>query len=163
MSRDSSAVDTSYLNRRLAEVGITDQLNTFERVWNDKVTSRNEDGSLKTEAVQNRRLYKLFDADKDGNILIRYFNLDGQPYRWKKAGTKQPRDFIRIRLKEPRDDAKYIQPEGSPQFPFFPPAILRKYKDAEPITTLYLVEGEFKAFVGSIHVDISAIWCQPFR
>lgn len=158
MSRDSSAVDTSYLNRRLAEVGITDQLNTFERVWTDKVTSRNEDGSLKTEAVQNRKLYKLFDADKDGNILIRYFNLDGQPYRWRKAGTKQPRDFIRIRLKEPRDDAKYIQPEGSPQFPFFPPAILRKYKDAEPITTLYLVEGEFKAFVGSIHgLDIVGI------
>lgn len=152
--------DYSYLSQRLAALGISDQLNTFVRTWT--TTAPGADG--KPAISENTREYKLFDADEHGNIVIRYFSLAGQPYTWKKDGTKWPRDYVRLRLREPKDNMKYAAPAGSPLFPYFPPAIIEKYKqarnagpnkDAEDrpgrIDTLFLIEGEFKAFKGTMH------------
>ena len=79
----------------------------------------------------------------------------------RKEDAKQTRDYIRKRLREPRDDFKYWQEKGSPQYPFLPPNIIARYqkcKEAEnidgsavdPIETLFVVEGEFKSFKGSL-------------
>lgn len=152
--------DYSYLSQRLTALGISDQLNTFTRTWT--TTAPGDDGK-QVETV-NTKEYKLFDADEHGNIVIRYFNLNGQPYSWKKEGNKWPKEYVRLRLREPKDNMKYAQPAGSPLFPYFPPSIIAKYNEAKKagrkqdgeaqpgcINTLYLVEGEFKAFKGTMH------------
>ncbi|HEY3406447.1 MAG TPA: primase-helicase family protein [Ohtaekwangia sp.] len=163
-----------YLHARLKELGISDQQNTFLRTWSQETSELDPDGKTIITTNTHTRPYKIFDTDPEGlgNIIIHYFNLLGQPYRWKKEDTSQVRDFIRTRHRDPKEGPKYTQPPGSPVVPFFPPAIIRKYKSCkapeiefkgsetekpvrETIPVLYLVEGEFKAFVGSLlNIDI---------
>lgn len=169
-------LNPDYLNQRLAELSITPQLNNFHRVWYQESSEKDETtGKITTKSHKQERDYKLFDADEHGNIVIHYFDLDGQPYRWKKEDTKQARDFTRLRLREPKGDMKYAQAAGSSVFPYFPPQIIKKFQAAcalitappadvkekeelerqSLIHTLYLVEGEFKAFKASMAgVDI---------
>lgn len=172
MSDTTTLNNTEYLNARLQQLQVSEQQNTFERIWPQRSDQRGEDGTITTIETEQRRTYKIFDADEDGNIVIRYFNLLGQPYRWKKEDTKQTRDYFRTRLRNPKGSMKYSQPAGSPIFPFFPPALIKKYKEAgmpeipfkdgdQPpeekgmINTLFLVEGEFKAFKASmLGIDI---------
>src|SRR6185369_17323941 len=75
MSSISTIPDTSYLTQRLAELGISDDQNTFTRVWTSRVDDKQEDGKIITFERENTRTYKIFDADDEGNIVIRYFNL----------------------------------------------------------------------------------------
>jgi len=159
MSDTLATINTEYLTARLAELGISDQQNTYERIWYQESSEVSEDGKIITKNHQQKRTYKLFDADEEGNIVIRYFNLLGQPYRWKKEDTKQSRDFVRLRLRVPKGSMKYAQTAGSPVFPYYPPSIIKKYQaaadpsaspEASVINTLYLVEGEFKAFKASL-------------
>lgn len=152
--------NTAYLEDRLKTLGIDDQLNTFNRVWYQN-SSELVDGKTITQTHKQERKYKFFSSDEEGNIVIQYFNLEGQPYRWKGTDRKQMRDYIRKRLRQPKGDFKYWQESGSPQFPFFNPGILTKYqlakhppatiaegKDDGSIDTLFVVEGEFKSFKG---------------
>jgi hypothetical protein len=119
---------TDYLKQRLEELGISEKQNTFTREWIN-TSSRKEGDTIVTTNHQEKRDYQIFDADEEGNIVIHYFNLDGQPYRWKKEETKMTRDFVRKRLWKPENpDHKYNQEAGSPQFPFFNPGIIKKYK-----------------------------------
>jgi hypothetical protein len=170
-------INYAYLNQRLEELGITEAQNTFNRVWLNRVDEKGADGKITTTETEQTREYKILDADPDGNIVIRYFNLHGQPYRWKKEDTKQTRDFIRKRLREPKGDMKYYQDAGSPQYPFFPKAIIEKYgkscawwqaqsegkgeagaENPGQIHTLFLVEGEIKSIKASVcGVDIIGI------
>ncbi len=123
--------DTTYLKQRLEELGITDEQNTFHRVWKNHYDDKDEAGKTVTKISEQKRDYQILDADPDGNIIIRYFNLHGQPYTWRKEETKTTRDFIRKRLKVPNGDMKYFQEAGSPQYPFFPKDIIKKYEDAQ--------------------------------
>src|SRR3990170_3429291 len=154
-----TAVNTEYLNTRLHDLGISDEQNIFTRVWNQTSSGVGDDGKIVTTTNEQKREYKIFEADEEGNIVIHYFNLMGQPYSWKKKDTKWPRDFVRKRLRVPRGDQKYNQEEGSGQYPFFTPGLISKYKqnkdsaniDATPVAPvdiLFIVEGEFKAFKG---------------
>jgi len=154
-----TAVNTEYLNTRLHDLGISDEQNIFTRVWNQTSSGVGDDGKIVTTTNEQKREYKIFEADEEGNIVIHYFNLMGQPYSWKKKDTKWPRDFVRTRLRVPRGDQKYNQEEGSGQYPFFTPGLISKYKqnkdsaniDATPVAPvdiLFIVEGEFKAFKG---------------
>lgn len=163
--------NTEYLDKRLAELNISDKQNTFTRIWIQPSSRKDDDGKIITEDHRHERDYKVFDADSEGNIVIHYFNLEGQPYRWKKDGTTMTRDYIRKRLRDPKGSMKYFQESGSPQFPFFNPEIITKYKRAKypelftadknaddqaalaedgTIDTLFLVEGEFKARAGQL-------------
>lgn len=146
--KDLPADPLEYLNQRLTQLGITDELNTFTRVW-----------QVGPEKKDTTRSYKFFDADEEGNIQIHYFNLNGQPYQYKKEGNKWPIDFVRKRLRVSIGKQKYHQEKGSGNHPFFNPGILNKYKQCKeavnvdgtlpaPIETLYVVEGEFKSFKG---------------
>jgi hypothetical protein len=159
MSSLQTIPNTNYLTERLQQLGITDQLNTYERVWEQASDEKGADGKITTTKNVHKREYKLFSADDEGNIVIQYFDLTGNPYRWKKEDTKQTRDYIRKRIRDPKSDYKYFQEKGSPQFPYFNPAIIKKYQankhtqlptgePPETIETLYVVEGEFKSFKG---------------
>lgn len=147
-----------YLTKRLAELSITPEINQHI------IRTKRIDGSELEEPIQ------FFEADPDSNIVINYFNLDGLRYSWKKEETKFPRYFQRKRLAKPKPDQKYSQEKGSGQFPFFTPGIIRKYRtckgyhaappveESASIDTLFVVEGEFKAFKGDmVGLDIIGI------
>lgn len=143
--------DTTFLDQRLAELGVNEKDNIFTRVWASRHDEKKDDGVIVTKEVNEKRDYKIFDSDEEGNIVIRYFNQHGQPYRWKKEDTKLTRDFVRKRLKVPKGSMKYSQESGSELYPFFTPGIIKKFKAKQEIETLYLVEGEFKAFKASMN------------
>lgn len=147
-----------YLLERLQYLGITPEQNNFLRIW-EQTSSEEIDNQVIAKPQQQQRVYPIFSADNHGNIVIQYFNPYGQPYRWKKEGDKMPMDYVRKRLRDPKGDQKYFQESGSAPHPFFTPGIIKKFKankesikngklPVEPIETLYLVEGEFKAFKG---------------
>jgi len=155
------ATPTTYLQQRLTELGITEGQNTFSRTWFSNGDELDAEGKIITNKNTQQRDYKIIDSDKLDNIIIRYFNQHGQPYRWKQEDTKITRDYIRTRLKNPTNEQKYHQEKGSPQFPFFPKNIIEKYALAKAavtdsqIHTLFLVEGEFKSIKASLcGVDI---------
>jgi hypothetical protein len=131
-------IDDSYLKKRLTDLGLVNQDIQFTLA----------DGSST----------QFFEADEAGDITINYFNLHSNHYHWKKKGTKYSRHFTRQRLKRPYGDMKYKQETGSPQFPFFTPRVISKFQSAEPIETLFIVEGEFKAYKGYMEgLDIIGI------
>ena len=134
--------ETPYFSARMLELGIT-------RKWNN-FTTPNYKGQWKKVDPSTCEVNKhtIFEADEDDNIRIHYFNLFGNHYPWRKEGTKLPRWFYRTRFKEPKSDMKYAQAKGSGIMPFFTPGIIKKYHDETEIDTLYLTEGEFKAFKG---------------
>jgi hypothetical protein len=132
------SLGSSYLTDRLLTLGINEKMNTW-------VTEKN--GKPVAEWT-----HQFFSADPEtGNILIHYISLTGHPYTWKSENNKWPKPFVRTRLRVETKDQKYSQPKGSGQFPFFPPAILKKFAAKEKIETLVIVEGEFKAFKACMH------------
>lgn len=153
--------DYTYLNERLQQLGISEAENTFTRTWVANVDEQGHDGKITTTPTENKKDYRLLDADEQGNIVIHYFNLQGQPYRWKNEEKKWSKDFIRKRLRTPKGDMKYYQEPGSPQFPYFPKRIIEAYAKSKAfslssgegrgevnpghIHTLFLTEGEFKS------------------
>lgn len=140
----SFSPNTEYLNNRLEGLAITPEINRHI------IRTKRQDGSVLEEPAP------FFEADQEGNIVINYFQLSGLRYSWKKEDTKFPRHFQRKRLAKPREDQKYSQEKGSGQFPFFTPGILSRYRRAKEgqeggvIETLFVVEGEFKAFKGDM-------------
>lgn len=159
--------DYAYLNKRMAELGISEQQNTFHRVWYQKSDALDAAGKVTTHEQKQERDYRVLDADVHGNIVINYFNQHGQPYRWKDEEKKWSRDYIRKRLREPKGEMKYYQEPGSPQFPFFPKRLIEKYEQAKTwhtlpdaekqktenpgqIHSLFLVEGEIKSIKASL-------------
>ncbi len=159
-------IDNTYLNQRLEDLGITPHINQH-------FIPSLSPGDGQGEAKPKGEVHPFFEADTEGNIIINYFNLHGQHYSWKKEEAKWPIYYQRIRLRkegiyrgqQKKDSAgkpskaKYHQEKGSGQNPFFTPAILAKYasckeavnidgSDISPIDTLFIVEGEFKAFKG---------------
>lgn len=142
----STKENTPYYTSRMQELGITDALNTFTYTYyqGDEPKAINQ---------------VVFEADEHDNIRINYYNLLGDHYRWKNDGAKWEKQYYRTRIKDPKEGApKYLQEKGSGQFPFFPPNIIAKYAKKENIETLFVIEGEFKAFKGSmIGVDVIGI------
>lgn len=169
MSETNTLDINNYFKDRMELLGITDEFNTYIVRTESKVTP----GHVIDEK------HKFFEADSEGNIAINYFNLYGQPYSFRKEDTKWPRNFVRTRLKRDgwykgtelaNKTQKYFQEKGSPQNPFFPPRILKKYKACkegvlpdgksapEAIETLFVVEGEFKSFKADMcGIDIIGI------
>lgn len=128
MTKKTAIVDETYLRDRFRQMDLSIESTTI--------------------TMANGETANLFSSDEDGNIVIHYFNLLGNTYTWKKPGTKWPRPFVRTRLRKPFGDQKYSQDKGSGQHPFFTPVVITKYQASERIETLFLVEGEFKAFKG---------------
>lgn len=127
----------SFFNKRMLECRVDASNINFEWKLFHQFTGKEK------ELAENRTQPR-YKEDENGNIVINYFRLDGHPYEFK-HDTKWGKYFTRIRLKNPNADAKYLTPKGGGNFPFFHPTIIKKYQAAEPIKTLIITEGEFKA------------------
>lgn len=91
----------------------------------------------------------IFMNSENQDIIIMYLKPTAEPYYYDKNGKRQR--LFRKRLFNPADaDTRYIQPKGSKTVPFFPPAVISKFKNKEKIDTLFITEGEFKAFAGTL-------------
>lgn len=137
--------ENSYFHSRMNELGITPndyQISVFSS--NDSTTPK---------------VKEIFSKDSGDNIRILFPTLDGGVYTYPSDTKDNPeKTFYRTRLKVPMSNMKYSQPKGSGINPFFPPKIIQKFNQKEDINTLFLVEGEFKAFKGSMHgLDIIGI------
>lgn len=94
--------------------------------------------------------------EKQGNIHIPYLTIEGRPLQVPKGNKLQ--DFERIRLKEPKpNQGKYTQPAKSGTFPYFPPEIIRKFREGETIKNLFIIEGEKKALAGSVKLGLDFV------
>ncbi len=138
-----------YLKSRLKELKISNSQNRINMPIN----------SFSKES----KSHHFFEADQYGNILINYFTLHGTPSQFRRGKNKWEEKFIRKRILNPSPDTtgkinKYLSPKGSGLKPFFPPQIIKKYKNKKVIKTLFITEGEFKAFKGAMHgVDIIGV------
>lgn len=89
----------------------------------------------------------------DGDdMLIYYYDLNGQPVKFKPEKTNKQVPLIRVRWQNPdlhKDkfgkSMKYQSPSGSGSHIYIPEFIRRKYHFAQPIDTLFIQEGEKKA------------------
>lgn len=122
----------SYIEDRLKILHITDKINTYKA----------------TDIDGHSINFKFFTETDKGDISINYIGLDGVVEVYETENRKT-RSFSRTRFQNPKGDMKYGQPSGSPVLPFITPEILKRYKKSEETETLYIVEGEFKAFAMS--------------
>jgi len=134
-----SQLDT-YFKQRMFAIGITDTSAHCFRV----------EGDFPSPSYN----VPIFAETPAGDIEINYPSLYGGAEVI--AGTETP--FTRIRFKPenmPDRERKYFQEKNSGIHIFLPPAIIDKYSRKEKIKTLYLTEGEFKAFSGALYgIDI---------
>ena len=143
----------SYASERMQACGITPDNNkvpVFAYDW---------DGFFhRTDVIE----MPVFEEDKLG-LRINVFTIDGyqipievphiKPKSWY---YKDCEIFHIIRLENPALDKngrenKYRLPQQNGTFPFFPPKLMRKFRETEKIETLIITEGYIKAFVGELH------------
>ena len=142
-----------YLNERLEKLQIEDKDTTRNVVLAD------DDGKQTPFTVTHF-------SPQGQDIRIHYHDLDGMPmFSTRKrtssfhASSEFTEAHYRLRLnpnKVTPDSPKYIQPRGTKLRPYLN-GLLQFYSDAmHRIETVYLSEGEFKAFVGCMH-DVPTI------
>lgn len=146
--------ERSYFESRIYdEMGLTPEQNKI-RLWAD--FGDNEHGGSSD--------YDIFYEDKNGNIAIRVYSVTGNLVQYEDAahtgttarlaGIMRMKEYIvtRINPKNQQDgDPKYRFPKGQGVFPFFPPALVKKYHARTEIPTLILTEGYIKAMTASLH------------
>lgn len=120
-------------------------------------------------------VWPLFEEDKaTGDIRISYYTIGGEAIRYLQMGdgktshlNAKTKYYETRRLKEPKGDMKYQMPAGQPTLPWFPPALVQKYKNRERIASLVLTEGVFKAMCGSMAgldvVGLPSVTCYKDR
>jgi hypothetical protein len=93
------------------------------------------------------------------NIIINYISLNGEYQTYEKTKNGQPviEIFKRTRIKEVANGFKYKQDFKSGTKVYFTPSIIEKYQQKKEIDTLFIVEGEFKSFVASVHLSIDIV------
>ena len=129
----------SYCQIRLDELGLTAAMNTVmvEHDCFDGMAPMAE---------------QVFRPNAQNNIEILYVGLAGMK-TYQKGRKELP--YRRLRLnpdycKEP-GSPRYLTPKGAGTEVFFPPQVLAAYHRQEPIKTLFITEGEFKAMKASLH------------
>ena len=129
----------SYLSDRLAQYHITEDINTF------KAESADNPGHFIPT-------WKFFTESKKGDIKINYLTVSGMVLDYN-HGNVMTRDFCRIRYANPEQHGghKYFQEKGTEMAPFFTPEIINAYRNKKTVKTIYIVEGEFKAFCLSMN------------
>ena len=129
----------SYLTDRLAKYHITDKENTL-KVQGEEL-GRFVDFKFFTEQPVKDKDGKVIDTD----IAINYLTPAGE-VEFYNHGNTQTRRFSRIRKSNPGNGPKYVQAKGTEMIPFSTPSIIEAYTKKKQLKTLYVVEGEFKAF-----------------
>lgn len=137
-SESTKKAEMPYCEQRLSAVGITDKENHFQ-------------GVTDAEGVHGIKEFRYFTSDDNDNLVINYLTPNGRILEYEdrsKNEGRSIRSFVRTRLKNPKDPKqKYKQPIGTEAFPFFTPKAIEAYKAKEKVNTLFIVEGEIKAFV----------------
>ena len=129
----------NYLEERLAKYHITEKENTMKVAAEDP--GHFVDFKFFTEQPVKDKDGKVIGTD----IAINYLTPAGE-VEYYNHGNSQTRRFSRIRKSNPGDGPKYVQAKGTEMIPFSTPAIIEAYKKKKELKTLYVVEGEFKAF-----------------
>lgn len=143
--------ETSFFNQRMIPLGVTEENNFFEVYDSEAEFPRPSTYQI-----------PIFSEDEAGNIVIVYWDIEGNLITYVKMGEGKTshlngkvKNYTLKRLKEPKGDMKYQMPSGQGTHPWFPPALVEKYKAGERIETLYLTEGVFKAWRAQLDgVDI---------
>lgn len=145
----------TYFERRMEKLGITPELNQI------KLVAKRDFDNKPTEFITE----PIFRPHEKG-IEILVYNLDRSKMWYKpeytaeeerKGQRKWSKAWSIIRYEYPEIDKKtgkenkYKMPKGAGSFPFFPPSLVDKVEKKTPIKFLYLTEGFFKAFKGSMH------------
>lgn len=128
----------NYCEQRLKALNITKELNTWK--------AHDHEGHARDFRFFTPYKKQHPDGEERDDISINYIAPDGVVEQYE-TDNRKIRDFARIRLKEPKEDqGKYQQPPHTGTIPFSTPEILKAYAKGEKVKTLYIVEGEFKAF-----------------
>lgn len=137
-----------------------------KRVYKDNKGNDCEEWLRDSENNLIAEPFPLFQADKDNNIRMYPYTLEGklikylkdkQPKYGEMAGEDEELYFITRRNPEwlaanPREP-KYKYPGGETKkgtYPFFPPILYNKYRNGEHIDTIVLTEGYMKAMCASV-------------
>lgn len=150
MTTQKKENEISYCQQRLEQYCITEELNTFCVNINEKVADNYPEAAKQP----------FFWPSENNGINILYLALNGYYEQYVADGSRWKQKFIRERLNPSKctPDQKYTQPGKSGTHIFFTPRIIEKYNSATIIETLYIIEGEFKAFSGYINgLDIVGI------
>lgn len=132
---DLASLDT-YFKKRMHSIGITD---TAQHCF-----------KVEVEFPGSSYNQPIFAPTPNGDVQISYPCLYGGAEKIEGTDT----DFCRIRFKPENIQEggfKYFQPKESGKHVFFPPAIIKKFENKTKIETLYITEGEFKAYSGALH------------
>lgn len=129
-------IDTkAYLNQRLDELGITDEMNKCSLF-----------------DLENRRgMMDVFTANKDGDIEILQYDLKRKPHTYIVSKTSAGTRF-EYRVQRRLNPIYQFICEGKYDFseakntPFWHPQLIELFEEQTPIDTLYITEGQFKAW-----------------
>ncbi len=139
-----SVQDTSFRDEQLRASGITEEAQECVITTDGKeiVISRYSAGSF------DHRYLPVAGHD----MLLHYFDLDGQPIMYEPKFSKVLKPYIRIRHKFPNThtdqagkEIRYMSPPGSKNHLWLPEYIIHAFQVKEHIDTLVFVEGEKKA------------------
>lgn len=149
MSKKQPENKTTYCSTRLAKYGIIPvaEVSVLE----------NDTAGDKVKLKKVKKKIEFFKPNEADGIDIVYLELTGHIVRYRKPGTKWERPFIRQRLNPTKasDDQKYTQEKDSGVHIHLNPQIIEKYQNKTKIDTLYMTEGEFKAWTAYQHgIDI---------
>ena len=146
--------ERSYFQRRVFdEMGLTPEQN--------KIMLKRESEGDEFRTARGRM--DIFSEDKDGNIQILVYTLNGWAITYPDPNQGKTYDHSSItKLKNyyvtrlhpdniKEGGGKYRFPKGQPTYPFFPPNLLEKFEKQEQIDTLILTEGYFKAMTASLY------------
>lgn len=153
----------SYFDARMDLLGITAAMNRV-KVWQTGT-------EMVAAGIGKTRETILVDVpvfkESPQGIKIYITTLDRQQISFVKEGSRWANDKYHItRLTIPRvkangDIMKYDIPKGQGTYPFFHPALIKKYEEQTEIESLFITEGFFKAFKGCMHgldvVGVSSI------
>ncbi|WP_128548573.1 hypothetical protein [Larkinella soli] len=131
------SVEPTYFAKRMAELGVTDEVNTVEV-------------DLACLGRPGTKRMPLFWESADGGINIRYVGLNGL-HTYRKG--KRIKQYVRTRLHPDRvvRNRKYRSPANVPKPVFIPPPVRDAYHRREKHPTLVVTEGEFKAMKAALH------------
>lgn len=95
--------------------------------------------------------FKIIPGQGD-DLLIYYYDLEGNPVMYSKEGSKTMNEFCRVRFQNPASytdksgrPIKYYSPKGSGTQVYIPEAIRKLYKQRRTIKRLFFQEGEKKS------------------
>lgn len=136
----------SYFQQRMTAMRI-------EKMPTITVLAPEEEGAAGEEVM---KVYPAFEADTHGNILINYWNIEGELFQRQKERSEKSKmggykveTYQRIRYAAPKGDKKYMPTStGWGSMPYLPIKLVEAYKSKKVIKTLFITEGEFKANLG---------------